>query len=143
MATPNAQEAARRWASNLRNARKSIEAGVRAVTVSPTAQAAQKLDKYQEGIRKAIETGKTAQRMQAVTVQQWQDAAIQKGLARLDSGVEAGTPKMQSFLTEFLPYAEQVSQSVKQMPDVTEDDRDRRMLEAVRRLRQFKRSGRS
>lgn len=143
MATPTAQEAARRWAANLKNAKKSIEAGVMAVSVSPTELAAQKVDKYAAGVQAAVDSGRYQQGLRNVTLAQWQQAFLTKGIQRLDSGVSAAEPKMQSFLTEFLPFASSVSQAVRAMPDTTESERDQRMLEAVRMMRGFKRRGKS
>lgn len=140
----NAQEFVRKWSANLRGSRKAIEAGVQGVQVSPTEKAAQKVDKYVAGVQKAAETGKYQAGLRAVTLESWKQSMLTKGIQRLDSGVTAAEGKVANFAAQFLPFVETVSQQIQAMPDTTESDRDQRMLENVRRLRQFKyqRSGR-
>lgn len=140
MAKTSPQDAVKKWSQNLSNARPAIEAGVRAVTVAPTQSAANKVDKYQAGVQRAVESGKYQRGLQAVTLQQWQQAMINKGVSRLQNGVKEGESKVLAFMTEFLPYAQRVSDTVRAMPDTTEADREQRMLTNVRELRKFQRT---
>lgn len=140
MAQLTPAEVVKKWAQNLGNAKQAIEAGVRSVTVAPTAVAAQKVDKYVAGVQRAAESGKYQRALQGVSLMQWQNSMINKGLQRLQNGVKEGEPKMQAFMTEFLPFVQRVSQTVRAMPDETENDREQRMLANVRELRKFQRT---
>ena len=137
MATANVMDTVKKWQTNLSNAKAAITAGVNAVTVSPTVQAAAKVDKYLAGVQAAVDSGKFQRSLQAVSAQDWKNAMLNKGLQRLQNGVTEGVPKMTAFMTKFLPYAQQVSQTIQSMSDATESDREQRMLENVRQLRKF------
>lgn len=141
MAIPTPQEAARRWAANTKAAKKSYEAGIRAVTSSPMEKAASKAQQYADGVARAVSEGRYQAGLRSVSIQQWQDAALGKGLARLDSGVTAAEPKMLAFQSEVLPFIQQVQNTVRNMPNNTEEERDQRMLANARLMRGFRRSG--
>lgn len=140
MANLSPQEVTKKWSQNLQNARTSIEAGVRAVTQAPTQKAAAKADKYLAGVQKAVESRKFQNSLNRVTLQDWSNSMITKGIPRIAVGVKEAEPKMTAFLAEFLPYARTVSEQVQAMPNDTEQEREQRMLENVRRLRQFQRT---
>ena len=141
MAKVTAREATRRWSENLRRNKASIEAGVKAVDRSPTEAAAEKSDKYRDGVIRAVDSGRYQEGLRRVTKEAWIDSVIKKGLPRLEIGVTQAEGKMERFLGELLPYQEQLSRDIKAMPNNTEGDRDQRMLEAVKRMRAFKRRG--
>lgn len=143
MAIPTPTEAAAKWSRNLKAAKPSIVAGVNAVTSSPMEKAAQKQDQYVAGVQAAAESGKWAAGLRSKTLGDWKQAVLGKGMQRLESGVTAAEPKMLQFQSEFLPFVAQVQQAVNSMPDNSESDRDNKMLENARRLRQFKRTGRT
>lgn len=131
-------EVVKKWSRNLQNSKESIKAGVQAVQVSPTAKAAMKADKYVAGVERAVESGKYQKALQEVTLGDWQQAMIGKGLDRIAQGVKSAEPAYAQFMSQWLPFVEGVSAAIDQMPNDTEDQRDQRMLENVRRLRQFR-----
>ncbi len=131
-------QVADKWRKNLVAAKPSIQAGVNAVTVSPTSQAAAKSDKYVAGVQQAVDSGKYQASLQAVSLDDWKSAMLQKGLQRIDSGAQQGQGKMQTFLQSFLPFVQQAAAQVNSMPDMTESDRDQKMLAMVQRLRTYK-----
>lgn len=102
MATP--QQAAANWAAGMSGASTKLKAGVNAVTTAPTQLAAAAVDRQVAGVQHAAATGKTQRALQAVSLQQWQNAMITKGLPRIASGAQAAIPKMQQFMGQFLPF---------------------------------------
>lgn len=140
-ASKTVADVVKKWSQNLSNAKGSIEAGVRAVTVAPTQIAAGKLDKYVRGVQAAVESGKMQRSLLGVSLISWQNAMVNKGLQRLANGVKEGESKVATFMQKFLPYAQQVSATIRQMPDDTESEREARMLENVRAMRRFSMSG--
>lgn len=135
------QDVLNKWKTNTSGATNAYKAGVMAVTENPAQKAAQAVDKYVAGIQEAIQTGKYQRGLGRVTLQSWQQAAVNVGAGRLGSGVQKGEQKMNSFLTQFLPFQQAVTQSVRAMPSLTPEDREQRMLEQVRRTRKFVRTG--
>lgn len=130
-----------KWVRNAgsQQAQDSYKAGIASVTEAPGAKAAAAVDKYEAGVMRAVETGKFAQRVGSVTLADWK-ASAEANAGKLKDGVKKGERKMQSFLTEYLPFVSGVSAEIQSMPSTTEDDREARMLANVRRLRQFRRS---
>lgn len=99
---PNA--AAQNWVNNLSGSTNKIKAGVQAVTVSPGALAAKAAPLWAANTQAA--QSKYQRNVGNVTVQQWQDATINKGLGRIASGAQAAQSKVLAFQTQFLPYVQ-------------------------------------
>ena len=97
-------------------------AGVNAVTVSPTAEAAKKLDKAAMNFAEAISSGRMARRLQSVTLEQWKKAAAEKGSMRYGPGLAASKDKMIAFATDFLPFQDSIVAKAKAMPDFSLQD---------------------
>lgn len=98
------QQAAQNWSNGMQGAGAKIKAGIQAVTTSPTQLAAAASDRYQQGVLAAVASGKFAANLQAVSLQSWQQSAINKGIPRIAAGASAAVGKMQNFLTQFLPF---------------------------------------
>lgn len=138
MARMTAEQVATKWSTNAGNAEKSYKDGVAAVSVSPTELAAQAKDKWIEGLRKAAETGSYEDGLRKVSLADWKRKVETVGAARFRQGVTDAKPKMAAFLQQWLPEAERISEAISAMPDVTEAQRDQRMLAAVQMARQFR-----
>lgn len=98
------QERAAKWGRNLVNAKPSIKAGVQGVTVAPTQKAAEAVDKYAAGCSRAVSEGTFVAGCQKVTLQQWKDLTINKGLNNLDAGVREAESKVAQFQAKADPY---------------------------------------
>lgn len=138
MAKLTPQQATEKWLRNARNAGESYRTGVNAVTEAPGAKAAAKADKWMQNLQASRD--KWAQRVGDVSLSEWKTATINKGQQRYLTGVEEGAPKMAEFMQEFLPFAQQVSAEVQAMPDLTLEQNIQRMVTAVRRISEFRRS---
>ena len=106
-------QAATNWSNGMANASAKITAGVNAVTEAPSVKAIDAIPRMVQGIQAAAASGKIAAGLQRVTLQQWQQAMIQKGVNRVAAGATAAKPKVQSFFTQFLPF---LAQGVAQLP---------------------------
>jgi hypothetical protein len=134
MRTP--QQAADAWATNMAASQQKVTDGINAVTESPTAKAAQNLDKYVTGTQAAVASGKMARKLNAVSLSDWNTAALAK-VSRIGSGAQTAKPKMLRHLSAFLPFVAQVRQNVRQMPNATPSDRIARMVANAQQLAQF------
>jgi hypothetical protein len=113
-----------------------MEDGIRAVTVAPGQRAAARKAEYVEGVAAAAD--KWAQRVASVTLQDWQQAMLAKGVGRVAAGVQAAQGKFAAFMSQLLPYAERVSALVSQMPKGTLEDSVRRAEAAIRAMSEFR-----
>lgn len=112
----NATDVANKWANNLAASTQSIQAGVQQVTTSPTQQAAANPNAYLAGVQKAVSSGKWANSLQKVSLADWQNAMIQKGIPRIATGAAQAKPKFANFMSQFLPYLAQGVQNLQTQP---------------------------
>lgn len=96
-----AAQAAEAWQNGFSGAATKFTAGVNAVTTAPGQLAAAQKNLYVQNVTAAANTW--ASKVAAVDLQTWKTATINTGVARLGSGATKGAPKMQSFMTAFLP----------------------------------------
>ena len=97
-------------------------AGINAVTVSPTAEAAKKLDKAAANYQAVVTSGLMARRLNAVTLESWKKSAAEKGSSRYGPGLAAAKDKMIAFATDFLPFQDSIVAKAKAMPDYSLQD---------------------
>ena len=100
----DAATVAQRWAQNLGNAGQKITDGVNAVSQAPGAAAAAQVQVWAQNTQAA--QAKFARNVAAVSLNQWQQAVINKGIGRLASGATAAEPKFQTFMSKLLPYVQ-------------------------------------
>lgn len=126
-----------KWKQNLSAAGPAMTAGVQAVTVSPTEQAAQAVDRQVAGVQAAAASGKTAARLRKVSLPQWQQAMIQKGVPRLASGAAAGASSYQNFATSFYPVMAAASDTARSMPKGSIEDSLNRVRVVIQAAQQW------
>lgn len=134
------QAVATKWAQALGGATAAIQAGVNAVTSSPTAAAAAAVSTWQQRVSSPAAAAKFSANLQKVSLDQWRQAMLNKGVNRISSGAQAAIPKFQAFMTQFLPFVQNVAAGVRQMPNVTLEDRINRMVAQIRGTAAFVRS---
>lgn len=129
---PTSQQAAANWKNGMANSTAKLTAGVNAVTESPTAKAARRIDAYLAGVQRAVQSGKTQAALNAVTVDQWKTAMLTKGVQRVASGAAAATPKVQAFMDQFLPF---LAAGVQQLSSMPRGDLEQNIARATQMMR--------
>jgi hypothetical protein len=140
LAQKNAAKVAQKWATNLGASTQSITDGINAVTVAPTAAAAAKKGAMLQRLTAAVNSGKWEKGLNRVSLTDWKTATITKGVQRIASGAQAAEPKMQAFMTQWLPVAQQISDQVKTMPKLTVEDSIARVRFAITAAQAFGKS---
>lgn len=97
-----ADEIAKSWASGLSSATAKIKSGVTNTTVAPGQAAARSKELWAS--RVAESKDKWATNVSKVTLSEWQDSMINKGIGRISTGANAATSKFASFMGKLLPY---------------------------------------
>jgi hypothetical protein len=110
MAMKDPAATATKWQQRLSGAGTAITDGVNAVREAPGAKAAQQVDVWLANLNAARD--KWVRNTSAVTVDQWRNAMITKGIPRISAGATAAVPKMTQFMQQWLPHAEQVRASL-------------------------------
>lgn len=110
MSSLTPDQIAQKWATNLAGATETIKAGIQAVSVAPGQAAARQAQAYIQGVQAAQQ--KWQRNVSAVSLAEWQQATIDKGVNRIATGAQAAQPKMQSFLVKLLPYQQNLKGSL-------------------------------
>jgi len=97
---------AQRWAQNLAGSTQKITDGIQSVTVAPGQAAARQKTAWQQNTVAAAD--KWARNVASVSLGDWQQAMVDKGVARIASGAQAAVPQFQQFMGELLPYIDRV-----------------------------------
>ena len=138
MAQQNANLIAQKWADRLGRAADSVKNGVNSTTVSPTELAAQAKDRWIAGVQRAAEEGRFEEGLRSVSLSDWQKAMINKGIPNMQTGAREGVTKVEKFMRDFLPFAANVSETIKSMPKGTLQDSIARAETAIRMLAQYR-----
>jgi len=133
-------EYAEKWGRKLKASTEDIRRGVERVSEAPGIKAAQKVEKMKANFLKSIEDGTWASRVASVSVQEWKDKTLKKGIGRISQGVDEAGGKMQDFASEFFPHLEEGQRIVDAMPDITLEDSIARATAMMRHNAKFKRS---
>ena len=112
----SSQQVTAKWQQNTAGATQAYKDGINSVSVAPTATAAQHLDRYLNGVNAAVSSGKMAAALNAVSLQSWQQASINKGAPRIALGVQAAAQKFQAFMDKWLPYEQALQARIAAMP---------------------------
>lgn len=134
------QLAADKQVRNIKASVEQIKSGVQAVTVSPMEKAAAQQEKMKAKIIAAIDNGKWAAGLRRVTLQQWKDAFLTKGVNRIGQGAEAAKPKLVKFYSEFFPFLETIQSECAAMSNLSIEDAIAIAGHNIRRISEFKRS---
>ncbi len=121
----------------LKAASVDMRTGVEKITVSPTAQAAEKIDKMRAHLIEAIDSGKTARRLKAVSLEEWKSKMLTKGVGRVAEGIDQAKDKVIGFAEQLLPAVAAAQAEIKALPDLTLEDNINRMTTYIRRMSKF------
>lgn len=130
----SADQIAARWAQGLAGSQEKIRDGVNSVTVAPGQAAAAQKAVYLANVQSSVD--KWAQRTAAVTREEWQQAMLDKGLARIGAGATAAQPKFANFVGQLLPHIDNVKRGLPARGNL--DQNINRMIAFTRGMSQFK-----
>lgn len=136
----NPQQVAKKWVSRLGVSQEEIRQGVQAVTVAPSTKAIQKKDKMVARWMEAVNSGKWERNLGKVTLEDWRQAMLTKGINRIGTGAAAAEGKFAAFMTDLLAYQSNLQNQVNSMPDFNLADSGQRMLAWMEGMSKFKRS---
>jgi len=131
------EQMADKWGRHLTGAVQDIRIGVERVTESPTLKAAAKQDKMLQRLIDSVHSGKWARGLQRVSLQDWKNQVLTKGLARISSGVAGASTKMQDFARQLFEHENRGLAIINAMPDLTIEDSIARMTAWTRHMAEF------
>ena len=140
MTMKNPSDVAAKWSRNLSSSSASIQSGVQAVNVAPTQLAARQQDAYLQGVQNAVNSGKWAAGLNRVSLGDWQNAMITKGIPRIQQGATTGKPAVENFMGQLLPFIQTQQRALASMPRGGLEANLNRMTTFARAMAGFKRS---
>lgn len=140
MAKLSPTEFQEKHARRLKAATEDMRKGIDRVTESPTAKAAAKQDKMLTNLTAAVNSGKWAEGLKRVSLEEWKKKARDIGVNRVAAGIDAAKDKVVAFAEDLLPHIDRGMDKIKGMPDITLDDNINRMTTFIRHMSTLKRS---
>lgn len=104
------------WGNGLNASGPAIQAGVNAVKTAPGIAAAAQQNLMLANITAAITSGRWAAAVSAVTLPQWQQAMISKGIPHIPQGVSAAQQNKVAQITKFLGNVDTAVNAIASMP---------------------------
>ncbi len=138
MAKLTAAEFQEKHARRLKGSIPDIQRGVEKVTVSPTSKAADKQEKMKQKLIARIDDGTWAARLRKVTLEEWKQKTLTKGIGRISQGIDEAKAKVIDFAGQLLPHIDKVKADIAKLPDVTLEDSINRMTTFVRGMAKFR-----
>jgi hypothetical protein len=140
MALPTAQQVAEKWTTRTAAAAEDYARGVAETDKDPTALAIAAGPRLLRNFTEAFQSGRWANGLRKVGKSGWQAAVASKGQTNFSTGVQAATGKVETAFGPLLAFEQSLAQRVHAMPNVTDGDREQRMLAWVRGMRTFNKS---
>lgn len=138
MARISPQEAAAKYARRAAQATGDYTAGIQRVTIAPGQQAAAKAQKALAGYTDALQSGRWANRVKAVSLQDWQSRASSVGASRFAQGAQAAEQKVADRMAQILPAVDAARAKVMSMPDDSVQARIQRSVAFQTEMAKFK-----
>lgn len=113
-ARKTAAQVAQKWSQNLSASTQSITNGVNSVQTSPTQLAAVQVNAYLQGVQHAVTSGKWQRGLQAVSLQDWKNSMLQKGVPHIQTGAVQGQGKVQQVMGPLLDFVYNTRDSINQ-----------------------------
>jgi len=134
MAKLTASQFQEKHARRLKAAVQDVRDGIDRVTENPCEKAAAKSDKMLTNLTNAVNSGKWANGLKRVSLEEWKKKARDIGVNRIAAGIDGAKEKVTAFAEVLLPHIDRGREKIKAMPDVTLDDNIGRMTEFIRHM---------
>lgn len=139
--TPDALTVFNKWKSNSTNNADGYVAGVQNTDKDIVGLAIAAIPRMRANIITAIDSGRVANGLRKITTQGIKDAVAAKGKVAYVNGIDSAQTKFETAFTPLLQYIDGVKRQIAAMPNLTDADRDARMLKNVQLMRQYKSGG--
>lgn len=112
-----------------------------AVTEDPGAKAIAAGAAYIANVQRAYADGRWQRGLTRSGLEGWRAPLLAEGVSRAASGATAAKAKFQDRITRVLDFERNLQSRIKSMPNVTDIDKENRMLEWTRQMRTLRQTG--
>lgn len=137
MAILDANAVADKWVARTSAASQDYADGVARTDKDPTALAIASGPRYLAGVQDAFNSGRWANALRRTGKAGWQAAVAAKGVSNFSTGVQTARDKVATSFAPLLAYEGNLQSRIQSMPNVTDADRENRMLTWVREMRKY------
>lgn len=116
MARVDASQFAEKWGRRLKTSTPDIQNGIKRVSEAPGVRAARQQQAMLDNLTKRVQDGSWAKAVSSVSLQDWQNAALNKGVGRITAGVDAAMPKVQQMAGNLLAAVDQAVAETNRTP---------------------------
>jgi hypothetical protein len=139
-ALPTAQTVAAKWRQRASAAQQDYLEGVANTDKDPTALAIAAGPRLLANFTDAFNSGRWANGLRRTGKSGWQNGVATKGGANYANGVQAAEAKVADAFGPLLAFEQNLLNEIGSMPNVTDNDRDQRMLRWAQRMRKYQRT---
>lgn len=137
-ALPDAQTVASKWKTRTSAAQQDYLDGVANTDKDPTQLAIQAGQRYIANVQARFQDGTWANGLRRAGKAGWQKAVQDKGGTNFSNGVNAAEAKVAAAFAPLLAFESNLQNQVRSMANVTDTDRDNRMLAWAKGMRGYK-----
>jgi hypothetical protein len=134
------QEVAAKWKQRTAAAAQDYADGVAKTDKDPTALAIAAGPRYLANVTRRFNDGSWANGLRRVGKSGWQAAVAAKGATNFSNGVNAAEEKVAQAFGPLLAFEQNLLNRVSSLPNVTDTDRENRMLAWTRGMRDYKKA---
>ena len=134
MAKLTPQEYAEKWGRRLKGSTADIQAGIQRVTEAPGVKAAQQKELMKQKLLEAIENGTWERQVAAVSLDEWKQKALEKGVGRIAAGVDGAMHKQVNMAERLLKNIDEVKSIVDRTPRGDLETNINRMVTQAREM---------
>ncbi len=138
MAKLTPEQYAEKQARNLKNSLPDIRMGIERVSTAPGVAAAAAQTRMKDNLNRSIDDGRWAAKVRGVTLEEWKNAALNKGVDRIAAGIDQAHDKQVQMAGRLLAAVDSSAAKANAMPKGTIQDSIARMTTFVEDMHKFK-----
>lgn len=138
MPTLAPQDVLAKWKQRTSAAAQDYVTGAQNTDKDPTQLAINAIPRMRQNVLAAIDDGKVANGLRRAGKTGWLSGIASKGAQNFSSGVANADEKFLAAFTPLLSYIDNAKRQVAAMPNLTDADRDQRMLRMAQLMRQYR-----
>lgn len=116
MARVDANQWLQKWGQRLNASGQYIQDGVKRLNTAPGQAAAAASDRMLSGVTEAVTSGRWARNVAKVSLTDWQNSVINKGIPRIAQGVTQAQNTKVQIITQTLAAVDQAAAAAKALP---------------------------
>ena len=132
------EQYADKQARNLKNSIPDVRAGIERVSSAPGQAAARAQQRMKDNLNKSIDDGRWARKVSGVTLEEWKQSALNKGVDRIASGIDQAHDKQVQMAGRLLAAVDAEAAKSNAMPKGTLQDSIARMTTFVTGMAGYK-----